>query len=131
MEPLFYQQYCTVVPYQAGGMLVAGRKAVCSVMVVNGELVIDGDGGIIDRAPVSQVQIGTPTLQRKIGAATFVQMNSNRWAIDFGLTGQFDTSQRRGPFAKIKFARQRNHEFTVLLMREGAASLRAGDPSRH
>jgi hypothetical protein len=120
MDALFYQRYCTVVPYQAGGALTAGGKKGCNVVIVHGELVIDGGSEVIDRAPVSQVQIDTPALQRKVGASTFVRMNGSKWAIDFGLIGQFDRSRRRGPFAKIKYARQRNREFTGLLLREGA-----------
>jgi hypothetical protein len=34
-EPLFTQDYCTLVPYQAGGALVAGRKQGCSLVVMD------------------------------------------------------------------------------------------------
>lgn len=124
MTPLFYQPYCTAVPYQAGGALVAGRKTGCAAVIADGELVLDGGGTVLDRAPVTQVQIDTPALQRRMGASTFVRMNDHRWAIDFGMIGQFDRAQRRGPFAKMKYARARNREFTGLLLREGATSLR-------
>lgn len=93
-------------------------------VIADGELVLDGGGTVLDRAPVTQVQIDTPALQRRMGASTFVRMNDHRWAIDFGMIGQFDRAQRRGPFAKMKYARARNREFTGLLLREGATSLR-------
>lgn len=124
MDPAFFQPYCTVVPYQAGGGLVAGRKRDCSVIIVDGDLVIGGGGGVIDRAPIPQIKIDTPAFARKVGASTFVQMNGSRWAIDFGLIGKFDRSQRRGPSARLKYARQRTREFTGLLEQGGATTLR-------
>jgi hypothetical protein len=125
MNPLFFQPYCTVVPYQAGGALVAGSKRGCAVIITDGELMIDGGALVSDRAPISGVQIDTPALQRKVGASTFVQMNGHKWAIDFGMIGQLDRSERRGPLKKIKFARERNREFADLLVREGATTLRS------
>lgn len=124
MAPLFYQPYCLAVPYQAGGALVAGKKTGCAAVIADGELVLDGGATVLDRAPVPQVQIDTPAVQRTIGASTFVRMNDRRWAIDFGMIGQFDRTQRRGPFARMKYARARNREFTALLLREGATTRR-------
>lgn len=124
MDPAFFQPYCTVVPYQAGGALVAGRKRDCSVIIVDGDLVIGGGADVIDRAPIPQIKIDTPAFARKVGASTFVQMNGSRWAIDFGLIGKFDRSQRRGLSARLKYARQRTREFTGLLEQGGATTLR-------
>ncbi len=124
MAPLFYQPYCLAVPYQAGGALVAGKKTGCAAIIADGELVLDDGGTVLDRAPVAQVQIDTPALQRTVGASTFVRMNDHRWAIDFGMIGQFDRAQRRGPFGRMKYARARNREFTGLLLREGATTRR-------
>jgi hypothetical protein len=123
-EPLFTQNYCTLVPYQAGGALVGGRKEGCSVVITDGELIILSGQDVVDRAPLAAVQIDTPGLQRKLGASTFVRMNDHRWTIDFGLTGQLERPPRRGPIAAMKFARARNREFTDLLIRAGAAQLR-------
>ena len=72
-EPLFIQNYCTLGAYQAGGAQVAGRKQACSVAVTDGELIIAGEQGEVDRAPVATVQIDTPAVQRKLGASTFVR----------------------------------------------------------
>jgi hypothetical protein len=120
-EPLFSQNYCTLVAYQAGGALVAGRKQACSVALADGELIIVGEQGEVDRAPVASVQIDTPAVQRKLGASTFVRMNDHRWTIDFGLTGRLDRPPRRGSIAAMKFARARNQEFNDLLRQGGAA----------
>jgi hypothetical protein len=121
---LFTQNYCTLVPYQAGGALVAGRKQGCSVVIMDGELIILSGQDVVDRAPVAAVQIDTPAVQRKLGASTFVRMNDHRWTIDFGRTGQLDRPPKRGPIAAMKFARARNREFTRLLVREGAPQVR-------
>jgi hypothetical protein len=93
-KPLFTQNYCTLVPYQAGGALVAGHKEGCSVVVMDGELIILSGQDVVDRAPLAAVQIDTPGLQRKLGASTFVRMNDHRWTIDFGLTGQLERPPR-------------------------------------
>ena len=124
-EPLFTQNYCTLVAYQAGGALVAGRKQACSVALADGELIIVGEQGEVDRAPVAAIQIDTPAVQRKLGASTFVQMNDHRWTIDFGLAGRLDRPPKRGPIAAMKFARARNQEFNDLLRQGGAAQLRS------
>lgn len=124
MDPSFFQPYCTVVPYQAGGALVAGRKRSCIVIIVESDLVIHDGTEVIDRGPIPQIKIDTPAFARKVGASTFVQMNGSRWAIDFGLIGKFDRSQRRGPSARLKYARQRTREFTGLLEQGGATTLR-------
>jgi hypothetical protein len=121
-EPLFTQNYCTLVPYQAGGALIAGRKQGCSVIVKDGDLILFTDQGEVDRAPLASVKIDTPAVQRKLGASTFVQMNDHRWTIDFGLAGRLDRPPKRGPIAAMKFARARNQEFTDLLRLGGATS---------
>ena len=123
-EPLFTQNYCTLVPYQAGGALIAGRKQGCSVIVKDGDLILFTDQGEVDRAPLASVKIDTPAVQRKLGASTFVQMNDHRWTIDFGLAGRLDRPPKRGPIAAMKFARARNQEFNDLLRQGGAAQLR-------
>ena len=124
-EPLFTQNYCTLVPYQAGGALVAGRKQGCSVVIMDGDLIILSGPDVVDRAPLAAVQIDTPAVQRKLGASTFVRMNDHRWTIDFGYTGKLDRPPRRGPIAAMKFSRARNQEFNDLLRQGGAAQLRS------
>ena len=124
-EPLFTQNYCTLVPYQAGGALVAGRKQGCSVVIMDGDLIILSGPDVVDRAPIAAVQIDTPAVQRKLGASTFVRMNDHRWTIDFGYTGKLDRPPRRGPIAAMKFARARNQQFNDLLRQGGAAQLRS------
>ena len=124
-EPLFTQNYCTLVPYQAGGALVAGRKQGCSVVIMDGDLIILSGPDVVDRAPLAAVQIDTPAVQRKLGASTFVRMNDHRWTIDFGYTGKLDRPPRRGPIAAMKFSRARNQEVNDLLRQGGAAQLRS------
>lgn len=139
MDPLFSQRFCSVVPYQAGGALVAGRKLPsCLVQVTDGELVIIVSNEVVDRAPVAGVQLDTPALQRKVGGGTFVRMNGNQWAIDFGRCGMAELFSSGGAGTKlrmafgggtiktIKRARELNREFTAALLREGATSLRSG-----
>src|ERR1700761_2330194 len=123
-EPLFTQNYCTLVAYQAGGALVAGRKQACSVALAGGGMIIVSEQGGGGRAPAAGLQIDTRAVQRKRGASTFGRMNDHRWTIGFGLTGRLDRPPRRGPIAAMKFARARNQEFNDLLRQGGAAQLR-------
>jgi hypothetical protein len=131
MATPFAQRGCTVVPYRARGALVAGhRKNGCEVQVVDGKLVLqNGPGDLIDEAPVSAVKIDTPSLQRAVGGATFVQMNDHNWSIDFGFAYQAERTggtstlglMLGGGFKAMKFARKRNREFVEALLQEGAA----------
>ena len=125
MDPLFAQPYCSVAPYQKGSPVVAGAKQSCAVFIDDGQLLIRGAHEVIDAAPVAQVQLDTPALQAKVGASTFVHMNGREWVIDFGTIVQYDTGAPRGPFKKMKFAKERNREFADLLTRGGATNLRA------
>lgn len=134
----FSQQYCSVVPYQAGGALVAGRKRQsCLVRVRDGELIIiEAPADLVDVAPVTTIEIDTPALQRKLGTAVFVKMNSNRWAIDFGLVGQREAYRRGGPRRFLAIfgigspkaigrSRQLTRDFVAVLLSEGATDPRA------
>jgi hypothetical protein len=132
MPITFSQRGCTVVAYQAGGALVAGRrKNGCLVEVADGVLTLqDASGELVDHGPVVDITIATPALQRKVGGATFVEMNDRKWSIDFGFSYQAERSGSKstlglmlgGSLKAMKFARKRNQEFVAILTREGASS---------
>lgn len=137
MAPLFSQRFCSVVPYRADGVLVAGRKMHgCLVQILDGDLFIIAGNHLVDRAPVSSVQLDTPALQRKVGGGTLLRMNGNQWAIDFGNVGTAEiisgggawrkvrVAFGAGTFKNVKRARQVNREFVAALLGEGAANLR-------
>jgi hypothetical protein len=115
MEPAPFQQYCSVVPCKAGGWLPAGPKMFsCVVRIAGGEcLLVQAPDTLIDHAPVARVEIGAgPALARALGAAAFVTMNQNQWAIDFGFSGSF----RR--------ARELNRNLVAALLSQGAIDRR-------
>jgi hypothetical protein len=139
MAPQFSQQFCSVAPYTAGGALVAGRKRQsCLVQVTDGELVIiEAPSSLVDRAPVSTVELDTPALQQKVGAATFVLMNGHQWAIDFGRVGMTEYAKSGGVMRKVgvafgagtvrgmRRAREVNKQFVATMLSEGATNRRS------
>lgn len=140
MRLLFSQQFCSVVPYQAGGALVAGRKLRgCLVQVTDEELtIVQGPSTWIDRAAVTEVEVDTPKLTRALGSGTFVRMNGNRWAIDFGQVPTIERLRSGGVLTRLAFlfgfgaiqgmrrARDLNTRFRTILLETGAID-RRGD----
>jgi hypothetical protein len=134
MEPVFSQQYCTVMPCQAGGFAAAGQRILsCLVEIVNGQLfLVHAPDVLIARAPLSAVEIGEPPpWAAKLGTATFVYIGGQLCEIDFGRVGRAEL-KRSGPAGRllaaygggsiksIKRARELNREFIATLLREGA-----------
>lgn len=109
----------------------------CLIQVADGELVIiEAPRRLADHAPVAAIEIDTPAVARKLGGATFVRMNGNRWAIDFGRVGLTESIRSGGIRAMLwvacgggaikalKRGRSLDREFRSLLQHEGAADRR-------
>jgi hypothetical protein len=136
-----FHDYCTVVPYTAGGAVISGRKRYnCLVVVDQGELTImETPQSVIDRALVSTIELDTPAFQRKVGEGTLLRMNGNRWAIDFGfqaraqVLGSSSMAMKIlsvfgvGTIKTLQTARAMNHAFRSALLEEGATD-RRGNP---
>jgi hypothetical protein len=134
MEPVFSQQYCTLMPCQAGGIVSAGRRILsCLVEIVNGQLfLIHAPDILVGRSPVPAVEIGDPPpWAAKVGTSAFVYVGGQLWEIDFSRVGRAEL-KRSGPAGRllasygggsiksVKRARELSREFVAALLREGA-----------
>jgi hypothetical protein len=134
MEPLFSQQYCTVMPCQAGGLAASGRRILsCLVEIVNGQLfLIQAPDILVGRSPVPAVEIrDPPPWAARLGTATFVYIGGQLCEIDFSRVGRAEL-KRPGPAGRllasygggsvksVKRARELSREFIAALLREGA-----------
>jgi hypothetical protein len=122
-----FQERCSVVKYTAGGALVAGRKRyACLAFVDESELlIIDAGQSMIDRAPLSAIELDTPALQRAVGEATFVRMNGNRWTLDFGFAAKPKRIGLPGLVKTMRTAKEINRRFRSALLAGGAVDRRS------
>jgi hypothetical protein len=139
VPPPFSQPGCHVTPYRGGGVARAAGGASCLVLIDDAQLaIVQPPDTMVDRSPVSGVELTTPALQRRVGSSTFVRMNGHQWAIDFYYSAQAERLRAGGLARKMsvffgfqwlasgRLARQRNREFVAALLDQGAVDRRSG-----